>query len=215
MSRIVNKIKRHRRAAAAAVMLGGMITLLAVSGHCPAAVFLLAVCASDVAVVYRIREQRKPFGSRSRVRNVDTLIIGDISPRNAKECAECGDGGTAVCIYSPDCTLSGAYEVLRHTFSILKEQGGRAVLVAKEKNAFAGGYSLFDVIHFHMITVKRLGLERTARMGRFPVIFAPVKSFKFIFGERRGKALKVYHDCELEGFCRERGIELSILLKER
>lgn len=208
MSGIIKKISNHKKKFAAMCLFAALITGLLLFRLYIPAILLTAIAIVNELTFKKMCRQTEPFGTRSRIRNVDCLVIGDFSTNAAEELA--GTGST-VCIQSPGCTLAGAYEVLRHTFSILKEDRGKAVLVVKRKNLMEKRFSLFETVFFHRVTLKRLGLENRKRMSRFPAVFSPLRSLLFLFGGFPAGERKTYRDTEIQNFCMERGIELSIL----
>lgn len=208
MSGIIKKIGNHKKSCAALCLLVVLTAGLVMLEQYVLVVLLAGVAILNELTIRKMKKQKEPFGTRSRTRNVDCLVIGDIGPGNAKTAA--GEG-TAVSIYLPGCTLAGAYEVLRHTFSILKEEGGNVVLAIKKKNLKINRYSLFDAYFFHPVTINRLGLKKQKFMSRFPVVFAPVKSLMFLFGAGTMKNTEKHCDEEIMGFCSERGIAVTVL----
>ena len=149
------------------------------------------------------RKQAAVFGAYSDVRNVNVLIIGDmIAPEVV------GAGRSFVQVCAPGRGLRSCYEVLRHTHSILDDEGGDScvVIALKAKNRGKMDFSVFDVPFFHRITVKKYGLERLCRLEKFPVIYEPLGIFAAAFGiKSRGWHEEGCFSPEIEKFCDERG----------
>ena len=208
MSRIINRVKKHKKAAVVLSLMLVIIAILLVFRMYIPAIIIIAFAVVDELTVRKMNKQKAPFGTYSKIRNADCLVIGDIPQKSAQALPV---SGTAISIYLPGCTLAGAYEVLRHTFSILKEDGGLVMLVVRKNNIDKAGYSPFEISFFHLITINRLELNNSKYMLRLPVLFAPIKSLMFLFGIKRGNPAGEYCNEEIENFCKERGIEVKIL----
>lgn len=166
-------------------------------------ILLLAVL--NEAVSQKMRRQKAPFDTRSRVRNVDHLVIGDLFPAPAHIPAET----TYVQISAPDRSLAASYEILRHTSSILREQGGTVILATQDKNVDKYRFSLFDVPFFTGFTLDRLHLKRFAWEVCLPIIFEPFRSIRFLLD--KGRSDWTTAECpmkEICTFCAERGFLL-------
>ncbi len=176
--------------------------------------FMLALLFLNWIVLKKMRDEKEPFGTFSQIRNVDFLLIGTLF--DAKSFVP--EGKSFVQISSPKRGLFSSYQILRHTHSILKEEGGTVVL-AFERNR--DNFSLFDMPFMHPVTIKKYGLESLKRKSRFPLLFAPVKSLFLIIGGGGGKNSfiqftdeknQVYSDTAV--FCKERGYQLIALVKK-
>ena len=208
MSGILKKITDHKKRVVMMFLLLAVTAVFLIFKLYILAAFLIVVVAVNELTVRKMSKRIAPFSTRSRIRNVDTLVIGETDSVCAKTAAK---QGTSVEICLPGCTLAGAYEVLRHTFSILKESGGNAVLAVKKKNIGKIGYSLFDIGFFHVVTMNRLGLKNVRLMSHFPIVFAPVKSLRFLLGIGNKRNADEYCDDNIMRFCSERDIEVKIL----
>lgn len=208
MSRVIKKLLSHKKKyIALCVFIVLLVSFWILGFYIPAV--LLAVAAVINELTFRkMNRQKVLFGTYGSIRNIDCLVIGDVSPTAATNIV---NTDSFVCINSPNCTLVGIYELLRHTFSILKENGGKVILVVKEKNIAKKGYSIFEIAFFHDVTIHRLGLENKRKMSRFPFLFSPVKSLIFLAGRLPVRYNEEHNDAEIEEFCSERGVELSIL----
>ena len=208
MSGIVKKILNQKKMFAALSLFVVLVTGFVIFKLYILTATLIIVAIVNELTFRKINKQKAPFGTMSRIRNVECLVIGDVSLKTAKYLA--GNNST-VCIQSPDCTLVGVYEVLRHTFSILTEDGGKAILVVKKKNIEKVRYSIFEVVFFHVVTIHRNGLKNKRRMSRFPIIFSPVKSLIFLSEAFPTRKRKEHFDMNIQNFCLERRIEVNIL----
>ena len=119
-----------------------------------------------------------------------------------------------VALTAPGRSLTSSYEILRHTFSILKEPGASVVIAVRPAN-LEGAYTSFDMPVFRRspTSVKRLGLEGLARQERWPLLFHPLKSLRLLFGPRpqAGEVL-AQPPAEMLAFCEERGLALTVVL---
>ena len=206
MSGILKKLKNKKKFACA-VVLAALEAVLIVFRLYILGILLPCVLLLNWLVKNKLEKQRRPFYPHSLIRNVDYLIIGDMC--DASEIVP--EGSTYVQIAAPGRGLAASYEILRHTFSILKENGGNAVIVVKRRNSEKEKYSLFDVGFFHTVTINKLGLEDKIMMSKLPFVFSPIKSLVFLLGIRKVKNIKDYHNEEIERFCAEREIGIRIL----
>lgn len=169
-------------------------------------IVLFFIWLLNLIVLYRIKNEKKPFEVFSHIRNVEYLIIGNIYdirsivPSNVKYSY----------ILVPDCNERTAYELLRHTYSILKENYGTAVIVTKKNDTEdINDYSVFAVPFFHQVSINRLNLQWIKSKSHFPFIFSPIKGLKFMIK----KTDKKIYDTEcknedINSFCKERNISL-------
>lgn len=212
MSRIINQLKKHKRILVMVAFVILSVFAVVFRLYIIAVVILVGAFLND-AVIRKMNRQKEPFGPRSHIRNVDSLIIGDVSDNIKKNLS--GDG-TRVCIHIPDCSLVAAYEVLRHTFSILKECGGTAIIIVSQKNIEGKFYSIFDAGFYHIVTLNRLKLKKYINRGYLPIIFAPLRSIKFLFGIGLSEVKEIEMlPKEMEEFCMEREIALKILTAKK
>lgn len=114
---------------------------------------------------------------------------------------------------APGRTLKSSFEILKHTFSILKEESP-TVIITVQRKYIEGGYSGFDIPVFQLspISVKRLGVEALELKARLPFLFYPWKSFQLLLNRKRlflETLENVPEDILL--FCEERGITLRIM----
>lgn len=202
MSGILKKVKNHKRKLLLiAVLAVAEVVCLLLGWYIIGSVAIMFAILNE-AVLYKMRKDIAPFDSRSRIRNVDYLVIGDLC--RIQEIAP--EGMTYVKITSPGRSLTASYEILRHTFSILKEAGGTVAIIGKESTT---GYTVFDVPYFHQVTIERLELERLNKCRSLPILAAPIKSLGFLFGAGRSIRETVCLDENVSAFCREREIELK------
>ena len=159
-------------------------------------------------VCRKINLQREPFGINSTIRNVDYLIIGDYC--EVKKYVP--KGKSHIEFFAPGRSYPSAFQVLRHTHSILKEEGGTVIMtIGKGKKA----YTVFDIALFHEITIKKYGLQLLKIMSRFPLFAEPLDSIRFLAGRGIQSTYIFWEDVpsELRIFCDERNYKLILLKK--
>jgi hypothetical protein len=152
-------------------------------------------------------KQVEPFSSHSRIRNVDCLVIGEIC--NPQEIIP-DDCNTYVQINIPNSSLFSCYEILKHTSSIVKEQGGDILFVIGKKHA-KHKFSVFDTYFLHEITVKKYGLSWLKKKSKIPFIFCPIDSMKLLFNQKKSVLEEItLCDDEIADYCHEREYRLKI-----
>lgn len=169
---------------------------------------MFAVAALTFAVWRKMKGMSAPFGTFSNIRNVDYLIIGDFC--KAKDYVP--EGSSYVQVAAPGRGLNSSYQILRHTHSILKEEGGNVVIaIGKSKKDFM----IFDMPFLHPITIKKYHLERLRKMSKLTFIFSPIDSIRFLLGGGYSTYVPVQKvDSELASFCAERDYSLICLEKK-
>lgn len=162
-------------------------------------VFLLC----NYVVLSKMKIERDKFSVHSNIRNVDYLIIGDIC--NVKSLIE--DNKTFLQIASSNRGLNSAFQIFRHTFSILNENGGTVIFITKKDSDV---YSLFDIPYFNDITIKRLHLIKLKKMSRFPLFFKPISSVEYLFQVIFFKKFSddFQSNTEIDLFCKQRNINV-------
>lgn len=200
-------------------MLVVLATMLFIVALCTRNILLSLVLSFTIGALYtlliklnhfvcrKINRQREPFGINSSIRNVDYLLIGDYC--DIKKYVPWDKSHVA--LFAPGRSYEGAFQILRNTHSILKEEGGTVVItIGKGKKP----YTVFDVPFFHELTVKQYGLEKLRKKSRYPIIFAPINSLKFLMGGTRN-SFKISENVseELRAFCAERNYHLLLLKK--
>lgn len=123
----------------------------------------------------KIQAVQKPFSPYSGIRNIEHLIIGDFC--NPSEFIP--EGRSYIAILAPDRSLNAAFEVFRHTESILDENKGNVIFVCKKRNNNKG-LSLFDVPFMAEVTVLQKKLQKLVHKSHYPIFYAPWQSFRFL-----------------------------------
>lgn len=176
------------------------------------ATMLIAAYINYIAYRNNIIEL-KPFGTYSMVRNVDLLIIGDLfDPSDILR-----NGQSYVQIAAPGRTMEAAFELLRHTHSILNDETGKSeiVLAICRKNLNKCNFSVWDVPFFHRITVERYRLQILRRMSKVPIIIDLCGTIRLFLGKKSKSYIE--ESCgrqDVEAFCRERGYNLRLFVKD-
>lgn len=170
-------------------------------------VLYLMVAILNERVYKKINRQREPFGINSNVRNVDYLLIGDYC--DTKNYVS--EGMSHVELFAPGRSYEAAFQLLRHTHSILKEEGGTVIMtIGKGKKS----YTVFDILFFHEITIKKYSLQLLKKLSRFPLAVEPLNSFKFLVGGIQNNYISTEDvPPELRTFCDERSYRLLFLKK--
>lgn len=213
---IKNKIR-----VALALFVVGMLVFAAISlslGHVLFACLLLGAIPLFVALYLlnrRILRKNETIRSvfsltPSSPRNFDYLVVGDlcntenIVPKNSR----------SICFLAPERTTEASFLIFKHVFSLLKENGGNVVFVVNRKNLFSKRITLFDVSFLHQVTIKRLGLQSLLKKSRFPLIFSPLLSIKFLLCtlQRRKLRRESFPQTEIEEFCKERKISVDFFV---
>ena len=115
--------------------------------------FLLCVAILNFFIAKKMKLCVLPFMADSKIRNVDYLIIGEL----CADFIQLPEGSTKICLTAPDRSLYSAYEILRHTFGILKARGGTVIIVVYEKNLSIKKYTIFDVPVFKLSPTSKIG----------------------------------------------------------
>jgi hypothetical protein len=176
---------------------------------CMAFLFLMVIYNNILQ--NKIRKQKKPFGPYSEIRNVDCLVIGDMISASSVVPSGC----KYIQISAPGRSLKSSFEILKHTSSILKEDGGEVYLIVDIKNK-NNGFSVFDIPFFHSVTIRKYNLYNLEKKTRYRILFAPIKSLRYVLGVTKNVKNKenkaedgLYAD--IRNFCRVRNIKLCVI----
>ncbi len=216
MSGVLKRIKGKKKIAAfgfallvmAAVAAFGICFHLHPAYYVVVYLLIILIVMLSYAVRNKMRAMSAPFGTFSSTRNVDYLVIGDFC--KVKDYVP--QGASYVQIAAPGRGLNSSFQILKHTHSILKEEGGSVIIaVGKGKKDF----SVFDIPFLHPITIKKYHLERLRKMSKLTFIFSPIDSIRFLLGGGYSAYTPVQNvDAELAAFCEERGYSLVCLKKQ-
>ena len=202
---------KKKAALALAVMM-----MLAALPMCMGNVFTLSLWVAAAAMmlinflaVIKNRRQAAPFNPKSEIRNVHTLIIGDmIDPEIT------GTTGDFVQIFAPGRSLQSCIEILRHTHSILDDKKDDSCVIFAVKKGNDYGFSVWDIPFFHTITIRKYGLGKLNRLRRFPALICPIIAILMTLGiKRRDYRESFALTDEALKFCRERGYKLRMFVR--
>lgn len=159
--------------------------------------------AINYVVYKKMKQGVDQLNAGGNVRNVDYLVIGEKC--NFSDLVPAGS--TCFEITAPQRSLVASYEILRHTFSILKENGTVIILDGKKST---GGFSIFDIPFLHAVTIKRLNLHHLKKIYKIPLLVSPIKSLR-LFRAFHIDAHFEDEECpkkEIIQFCESREIKL-------
>lgn len=147
--------------------------------------------------------------NRQNITKINTLIIGDTCSPSVTEKYTTSN---TLAIQFPDRSLEASIQILMHVVSILEEHG-RCIII--HDNAIAGNkLTIFDLPFLHPITIKELQLEESKKKSAYPLIYAPIKSIKYLLGVKKDNFKETKCPVEeLYTFCEERKLELIYLNK--
>lgn len=176
-----------------------------------AILLLVIVYVSNHYTVRRVQLQKVPFQMNGSIRNVDYLIIGDMIDPNIV----IPQDKSFVQIKAPNRCLSSAFEILKHTSSILVEDNGNVVIAVKNAES-KNHFSVFDIPFFYNLTIKKYGIEKYAKLSQVPILVEPISSFKLLFNIcNKNWIEKKCPDADIISFCDERNIHLQFFECQR
>lgn len=216
LKKIALYIKSHKKRA---VFTGAfLLMILGVTGALNHNSWLAGICAViflwgviNTAAWKKGRKGIEYFSPSCKTRNIDCLVIGDM----CRPDEIVSEGKSYLCISAPGRSLKSSFEILRHTFSILREDAGETIITVRKEN-IEKGFHLFDMAFLGMspISVKRLHLEGLKKKEILPLLFAPAASIQILLGcNRRFSSEMDFVPAEMERFCKERNICLRILVE--
>lgn len=213
MSRILMKIRNHKKKICLLLTLMVVFFYGVFKGNyylSGVALIIILGLLTNFLAVKKMRSGVNVFCAGSKIRNIDSLIIGEL-------CSLEGVVSTQENFFqiaAPERTLGSSYEILRHTFGILNEVCGEAVLVTKKGNV-GSDFSIFDIPYFQLspISVRRLRVEGLQKKSKLPLIFAPIRTIQILLsvGKNR-KPRETDVPQEMYEFCRERNIRIRCLV---
>lgn len=162
---------------------GGFVLLIVLASILSNSLFITAIIyvsyffimVLNEIVRIKMNKTRELFDIFSSVRNIDYLIIGDFCV--ARDYVP--NKSSYVQIFAPGRGYNSAYQILRHTHSILKEEKGVVIMTIGESKK---DFTIFDVPFLCSLTIKKYNLEDLCKKSKFPVIFAPINSIRFLGG---------------------------------
>lgn len=172
-----------------------------------AVLLLLILYLLNRSVIRKIELQRTAFQINGNIRNVDYLIIGDM----INSCLVVPPGKSFVQINAPNRSLTAAFEILKHTSSILDEDCGNVVIAVAGKNVRTEKiFSVFDVPFLYNLTIQKYNLENIAKISRLTFLIKPLSSIKLLLNinVKKWEEVKCSNN-DIIRFCDERNIHLK------
>lgn len=155
-----------------------------------------------------MRSQMSVFGAKSKVRNADCLLIGELcDPQKVI----LDTSKSFVQIKVPDVSEFAAFQILKRTHSILNENGS-VYIVLKNQNLNKRTISIIDTYFFHEITIKEFKLQKKYNYRKLLFFIHPIRTIRAMLG----KSNKVFSEFKgqsvMKDFCAQRNIELHVLV---
>lgn len=174
-------------------------------------VIIVAVPLIEKRVIRKLKDSASVFTPQSEIRNVNRLVIGD----QLKMDQLAGDETIYIC--APQRTLTSSFMILKHTHSILRDDGmGEVCIVVRRKNLRKAEYSVFDTAYFYYTTIKMYKLQALQEKARHPFLNQPIRSLQFLLNLRCTKAIETdVLDEEIKEFCEERGYKLRFFTDKK
>lgn len=150
------------------------------------------------------------FTSTSNIRNIDRLVIGDMFSLPP----ELSDG-IILQLAAPGRTLEACFEILRHTHSILRDDGTSEVIIAvKKRNIKKTRFSIFDIPFLHYITIERKKLNKLKTNAYYPLAYDPIGAILYLLKIDSRNYYETFDlSAEFTEFCKERGIIVRYFVK--
>lgn len=152
------------------------------------------------------------FRYTGKIRNIDCLVIGDMYQLPDEWIRD----KRIVQLAAPNRSLAASYEILRHTHSILRDDGKAEVIIAvKEKNIDKEKFNLFDIPFFHYISIELKKLNNLKRKENYPLLFEPINTIILLFNIKSKKFQKKENlSDEVTDFCLKRGYTVEYYCKK-
>lgn len=164
-------------------------------------IIYLKVC---IDIFRKLNKSVHIFAAGSKIRNVDYLVIGDMVDTSDLY----SNGKTVVELCVPNRNLMASYELLRHTYSILKENG-TVIIACQDRNISKQKYTFYDIAYFHPVTLKRLGLVSNSYKKILSLLFKPGLVIQLWLNRRMKYEKKICENEAIIKFCESRGLELE------
>lgn len=155
--------------------------------------------------VRMIESQKAPFQIYGNIRNVDYLIIGDMIDATSIVPPD----KRYVQIKAPGRSLNAAFEILKHTSSILDEEKGNVIIAVKKTKANRS-FSIFDVPFLYNLTIKKYRVEKLVRLSHFPFFTKPFSTIILLLNSytKNWNETRCLNN-EITRFCYERNFRLK------
>lgn len=177
--------------------------------------FILFALYVNIIVRKKIFQNRVYFEAKSNLRNIDCLIIGSMC--NEKNLIN--SPKKVLKILSPSKSLEASYELLRHLYSIVRADGLGEVIIVWNNDNHKTGFSIFDIPFLHLVTINRLQLKHLVWQSKFPLVFAPVSTFRYLICRTASSycdvVLSIPELTKILDFCIERNLQVRIVRPSR
>lgn len=170
--------------------------------------WLLLLAMINYKAYRTIRDQLLVLGAKSKVRNVDYLIIGELCDTQPIMNSA---NNTFVQIKCPNVSEFAAANILERTHSILKENG-TVIIVLKKKNIKNQRIDTFDTFFFHPITIKKYSIEKKYKLQKLVLFTNPIRSISLLFVRKNKTIIESKCESYILDFCNERGLNLNFCI---
>lgn len=148
--------------------------------------------------------------NRTEIRKIHTLVIGDTCQPELTGKYAAGNTHT---VQFPDRSLQASWHIFMHMESVLEENG--RLIIIHDNSLPQDKLTIFDLPYLSLITLKELDMEKHQRKLKYPLLWEPFLSFKYLRGYKKdGYERQVCPLQELNQFCKERGIDLIYLCRK-
>ena len=148
--------------------------------------------------------------NRTEIRKIHTLVIGDTcQPELTGKYAT----GNTHAVQFPNRSLRASWHIFMHMESVLEENG--RLIIIHDNSRPQDKLTIFDLPYLSLITLKELDMEKHQWKLKYPLLWEPFLSFKYLSGHKKDGYEQ--QNCplqELNQFCKERGIELIYLCRK-
>lgn len=154
--------------------------------------------------------QLQDLNSRSHVRNVDYIIIGE----PVRICdLNLNPDKTFIQVSIPGIYEGGVYQILRKIHSILKNEG-EVIIALKEKHLNDFRIRPIETLYMLDLTIKQIGLKKTSKLAKFVLFIQPIDCFKLLMNVKV-KGFKEINrpDSIITNFCEERDYSIKYYVR--
>ena len=130
-------------------------------------------------ILIRIQKSRARLQANREVEDVEYIILSDsrLLEKDLKS-TFCTDKNYTLVL--PDASMHNIFLVLEHILSVLNTDNKNVVIIfrlEREKDMVTA----FDLPFYSQITKLELGINESARKFYYPLIFTPIRCFRYIF----------------------------------
>ena len=170
---------------------------------------LMSIPVANKLVIHKAKAPMKLLGNNRKIEKIETLVIGDMC--SLKVLKRYCNPERSMRIQAPGRSLESSSLILQHLVSRL-EPNGSVIIIDRGKNADT---SFYDVQYFSLITRLEHGIIDLGRRARYPILYAPLQCFAFLFGLPNHRVTKgLCKNNDIVGLCQRKGLQLSYLYME-